>query len=382
MQANNYKILIVDDVPKNIQILANILSKEGYEIAYANQGEQALDILQHQAFDLILLDVMMPGKNGFEVCKILKSQKSTKDIPIIFLTAKAEMENIIQGFKVGGHDYITKPFNQSELLARTKTHIQLNEQKKALHNLNLTLEDKVAERTRELEKAYAQLGALEKTKTEFLSIISHELRTPLNGMNGLTTLLEQTELNKQQKEYLKYLGEVSKRLARFSDIALLITSLKVNKYEPSLISTAVSYLIEMAVESYNENHKNEPAKIKIEAIPKDLMIEADADLIRKSLELLLENAVKYGGYKNEITLQTTINNNQLIISCIDHGPGFNKASLEHTFQLFSTGDLMHEEGAGLSLAAIKLIMDFHHGEITIENQKSGGAMVSLKFPYS
>lgn len=377
---NQYKILIVDDVPKNIQILANILSKEGYEIAYANHGDQALEIIQNQSFDLILLDVMMPGKDGFEVCKILKADQKTKDVPIIFLTAKAEMENIIQGFKAGGQDYITKPFSSSELLARAKTHIQLHEQQKALQELNLTLEEKVAERTLELEKAYEQLGKLEKTKTEFLSIISHELRTPLNGINGLTTLLKQTNLNNQQEEYLKYLGEVSSRLARFSDIALLITSLKVNKYEPSLIPTAVNYLVEMSVESYTGDHKEEATTIKIEPAQKEVIIEADADLIRKSLELLLENAVKYGGAKNEITIKTQIDDHHVTISCIDRGPGFNETSLHQTYELFATGDLMHIEGAGLSLAAIKLIMNFHHGDIFIENLSTGGARVSLKFP--
>ncbi len=377
---NNYKVLIVDDVPKNIQILGNILSKEGYQIAYANNGDQALTILNHQNFDLILLDIMMPGKDGYEVCKILKQQSKTKETPIIFLTAKADMDSIIKGFEVGGQDYITKPFNSLELLARAKTHIQLHHQKKALAEMNQRLEEMVKERTIQLENAYERLGQLEKTKTEFLSIISHELRTPLNGIEGLTTLLNQTKLSPKQQEYLAFLKEVSDRLARFSDIALLITSLKVNKYEPDLIPTAVKYLTEMAVEHFNETHKGLNLSIEIENIDQQLMIEADAELIRKSLEMIIENAVKYGSKEGKITLKTQVTNGKVSISCLDDGPGFNKESLNRDFELFASGDILHQEGTGLSLAAIKLIMDFHGGGITIENRKEGGAMVSLDFP--
>ncbi|MBU2554087.1 MAG: response regulator, partial [Bacteroidetes bacterium] len=123
------KILIVDDISKNIQILGNILSQKAYDVAYAQSGIEALKLCDKQAFDLILLDIMMPGMDGYEVCEKLKKQKHTKDIPVIFLTAKAEMDSIIKGFEVGGQEYITKPFNSSELLARVQTHLLLQRQR-------------------------------------------------------------------------------------------------------------------------------------------------------------------------------------------------------------------------------------------------------------
>jgi len=376
----SHKILVVDDVPRNIQILGNILSKEGYQVAYAHNGEQALSIVSYQSFDLILLDIMMPGKDGYEICEILKGNEGTRETPIIFLTARVDMESIIKGFEVGGQDYITKPFNTSELLARVRTHIQLQEQKKSLFELNQSLEMKVNERTQQLEDAYKRLGILEKTKTDFLAIISHELRTPLNGITGLTTLLNQTELTKEQKEYLTYLEAVSNRLARFSDIALLITSLKVNNYEPDLMPTAVKFLSEMAVEQFTESHKDIKLDVEIQNVKEDILIAADADLIRKSLELLMENVVKYAGEDCQILLRTQSNNHLVSIECIDNGPGFNPQSLKYIFELFSTGDIIHEEGSGLSLAAIKLIMDFHNGKIQVNNSKEGGAIVTLSFP--
>jgi len=186
------KILIVDDVSRNIQILGNILSQEQFQIAYAQSGKQAIDICETQDFDLILLDIMMPEMDGYEVCERLKENPSTSEIPIIFLTAKADMDSIIKGFEIGGQDYITKPFNAAELLARVKSHLLIRRQKKKLKLMNNHLEEIVRERTYELETANHKLNILDKAKSNFLSIISHEIRTPLNGIIGLTELLNQS----------------------------------------------------------------------------------------------------------------------------------------------------------------------------------------------
>ena len=118
-------ILMVDDVPKNLQVLGNILSKEGYKISAALNGEQALKILQKAKPDLILLDIMMPGLSGYDVLEKIRADETVRDIPVIFLTAKTEKEDIIQGIEMGAMDYVTKPFNSTELLARVNNHIEL-----------------------------------------------------------------------------------------------------------------------------------------------------------------------------------------------------------------------------------------------------------------
>jgi len=133
-------VLIVDDVAKNLQLLGNILKKENYRIAAASNGKQAVAIAINTSPDLILLDVMMPEMDGFEACSKLKNIPQTKDIPIIFLTAKVETEDIIKGFKVGAVDYVTKPFNSYELLARVKTHLELKISKDLLEEKNKLLE--------------------------------------------------------------------------------------------------------------------------------------------------------------------------------------------------------------------------------------------------
>jgi phosphoserine phosphatase RsbU/P len=132
-------ILIVDDVSRNIQILGTILRSEGYSLAFATSGQQALEIVASQHFDLILLDVMMPGMNGFEVCQKLQADPSTAQIPVIFLTAKTSSEDIVQGFEAGAVDYVTKPFNAPELLARVRNHLRLQQAEETLRKQNAEL---------------------------------------------------------------------------------------------------------------------------------------------------------------------------------------------------------------------------------------------------
>lgn len=139
----NYQVLIVDDTPTNIQLAGSILQQENYEIAFAQNGKIALELLESHNFDLILLDIMMPEMNGFEVCKRLKASEKTKDIPVIFLSAKKEREDVIEGLKIGAVDYVTKPFNSEELIVRTRTHLELkrarDNQKRLIHKLQKAL---------------------------------------------------------------------------------------------------------------------------------------------------------------------------------------------------------------------------------------------------
>ncbi|RDH81633.1 MAG: two-component system response regulator [endosymbiont of Galathealinum brachiosum] len=120
-----FKILIVDDVPKNIQVIANLLGDEEYDISYATNGQQALGQIDESRFDLVLLDIMMPGMDGYDVCRQIKNRQPENEIPIIFITAKTDEESLIEAFEAGGQDYITKPFNAAELIARVKTHLKL-----------------------------------------------------------------------------------------------------------------------------------------------------------------------------------------------------------------------------------------------------------------
>lgn len=222
------KILIADDQQKNIQVLGSLLRQENYIIGVAMNGRQALEmLLQSNDYDLVLMDINMPIMNGIEACKAIREHENLKEIPIIFLTALVESESIVMGFEAGGQDYVTKPFNSNELLARVNTHLELKQNRDSLRQVNNWLEQKVKERTEELTVANSQLLKLDTAKTEFLNIISHEIRTPLHGIIGALGILNEYHLPEEIKELL-YIMEISaNRLEEFSlkalDISLLNT---------------------------------------------------------------------------------------------------------------------------------------------------------------
>lgn len=374
---NNFKILIVDDVSKNIQILGNILSQEDFQIAWAQSGEEALSLVKVQKFHLILLDIMMPEMDGYEVCVKLKADPVTSDIPVIFLTAKADMDSIVKGFDAGGQDYITKPFFAKELLARVQTHILLRQQQQELIEANNVLEEKVMERTKELQEANKLLNALDATKSEFLSIISHELKTPLSGIIGLTHLLNQTNIGAEQAKYLDYLKKVSQRLVKFSDLALLITNMKVNNYEMDLLPVSVNHIVESSIEEL-EDEGVDTSRIVFEKNNSNPLIMAEAELIRKALVLIIENAFSYSPIELPVFIEINSGDGQVSVVVKDEGGGFSEKAMEKLFQTFCIGDVDRQEGKGLSIAAVKLIMDAHSGKIEVVNGEKG-AEVSLIF---
>ncbi len=378
-----YNILVVDDIAKNIQILGSILSADHYRVAYATNGNDALKLVGLNSFDCILLDVMMPGMDGFEVCSQLKQNPRTAEIPVIFLTAKNDQESVLKGFQLGAQDYVTKPFSSPELIIRVKTHIELMERKKELVDLNLHLEDKVHQRTIELEKANRQLANLENAKGEFLNIISHELRTPLNGITGLTSLLDQTLLDQEQQEYITFLKQASSRLVRFSDIALLITSLQAKNSRFELLPSSIAVLFEMAMDTIEHLLTEKNIQIESHIGNPGLTVLCDADLIRKCIELIVENAISNLGVNGKVWLEAINEGGKTHISVRDNGPGFPDDLLFNVKNDLAAGGLTTYESLGLSLAAVKLIMKIHSGQIVVGNNVPlGGAFVTLSFEQS
>jgi len=164
-------ILIVDDIPENLEILSNVLISEGYNVTFAENGKEALNISDKKDYDLILLDIMMPEMDGFEVCKILKNKSKTKEIPIIFLTARTETEDIVNGFEIGAVDYISKPFSSAELLSRVNTHIDLKKSKDLIKQQNKLLLEEIEERKKAQELIAKQKKELENKNQNITSSI-------------------------------------------------------------------------------------------------------------------------------------------------------------------------------------------------------------------
>ena len=374
----DFRILIVDDVPKNIQVLGNILINEKYQISYTQDGNHALALIKKNKFDLILLDIMMPEMDGYEVCKRIMADPEIAEIPVIFLTAKADKESVIKGFKLGACDYVTKPFNAEELLARVRTHLELKDKNEQLKNINQTLEQKVIERTTELRSANKKLLTLDKAKSDFLNIIGHEIRTPLNGIQGLTSLLTDSTDKDVQLDYIKNLKEASDRLVKFSEIALLITSINTERYVMQTTFVGLKDLLNECIKIKLQNiNKNLNYSINVDT--DDIKIVGDSKLLKDCFESIIDNAIKYSPDKGLIEIKAYRDDDKVIVSFRDNGPGFSDEAKEKLFNYFSSDDIMHSEGLGLGLASVKLITDVHHGKTEIKNMDDGGAVVNLFF---
>ncbi len=184
-------IMVVDDTPANLNLLDDMLQANGYRVQVFPKGSQAFRAIEsaEKRPDLILLDIMMPEMDGFEVCRQLKTDARFKDIPVLFISALNETMDKVNAFSLGGVDYVTKPFQEQEVLARVAAHLKIVALQRKLREHNENLERMVAERTRELAQANARLLEMARLQNDFLGMISHELRTPANGVLGIGELL-------------------------------------------------------------------------------------------------------------------------------------------------------------------------------------------------
>lgn len=373
-------VLVVDDNPQNIQIVGNILLENKLNLAFATDGKKALELAVNNDFDLILLDIMMPGMDGFEVCRSLRRTQKNAETPIIFLTAKTDNESIIKGFEAGANDYVTKPFNSAELTARVKTQLDLNSKRKQLDGWNKLLESKVQLRTQQLEEANKTLVRIEKSKSDFLSIISHELRNPLTELVGLNALMQMTPLNEEQLEYIRSMQHSADRLARFSEMALLITTLQAGNSQPDLFSLVVKILFNMAIHELQYPIKEKEIQITIDCKPDDLLVVGDADLIRKCLVILIANAMNHLPDRGKVTLSAAqLDDHEVRLQVSDNGSGFETSFIDLFNDVKMNDTLPTRYSWGLSLTAVTLMMEAQGGQLNIENNPNGGANVSLVF---
>jgi len=379
-------IIIVDDNPDNLQVLGKTLKDEDCHIEFATNGETALEWIKVQEFDLILLDVMMPGMDGFEVCKRIRSDSNFNDLPIIFLTAQTDKKSILKGFEYGAQDYVTKPFDAPELLARVKTHLELKKSKEQLGLLNQQLEEKVKERTRqlhetnqELKQANTKLSELDHAKTEFLNLISHEIRTPLNGILGPAYLIKDRIGSGELDQLFEILDISVKRLEKFSYTALLITRLNTKKDK---IRGNYHILKNIVLDSINElSEKISQKKIKtdLQENPVDIKITGEYELLKTCLVTILDNAIRFSPEEGKIEINLFRKNKKIICEITDQGKGFTSEMLENPFELFSSSEPNINGKIGLGLYLSKLIMEAHSGSIEAKNSSSVGAMIRLIF---
>ena len=379
-ERKQFNILIVDDNPKNIQVIGNILKDAHYNIGFATDGQQALELLQKtNDYDLVLLDVNMPVMDGYETCIAMRKDEKFKEIPVIFLTAYTDENNIITGFESGAQDYITKPFNSKELLARVETHIQLKYKTDLIKKMNQELESKVKERTKELEKAYNDLNNLDSMKTDFLLFISQEIRVPLNGIEGTINLIKNQEYSSTIKNLVEMLdGSVSK-LEEFTYKALFFNQLIQGKYPIQINQINVKDLIQFSILELADKISEKNIEVVQDNLQPDVLLNADKDLLFKAFLYIIDNAVKFSPNNSKIYLDLITINESAHFTCNDNGTGFPEEVLDKLLLPFRfMNDANHQKSA-LSLYTIKQIMNLHAGELKVSNKENGGACVQLIF---
>lgn len=368
-------ILIVDDIPKNLQVLSSILNTEGYQIAFASGGNQALSVVENTLPDLILLDIMMPDMDGFEVCERLKSNPTTASIPVIFLSGKVETEDIVKGFRLGAVDYVTKPFNAIELLSRVKNHLDLKFSKDAIINYNKQL----TEYQQELEQVIA-------SKDKFFSIIAHDLRGPFSGFIGLSELLVDEYKNLAPEDIssiAESMHKAAKKLFEFLENLLEWSRSQMGKieYRPSKLDLFDAIDRAFAVLSFTADNKQISL---INNIEKNVFVDADNNMLNTILRNLISNGIKFTKPGGFVKIYTEINTNDFItIKVEDNGIGMTEEAKEKVFRIdskYSTPGTNSESGTGLGLVLCRELVEKHNGTISVVSEKSVGTIFSFTLP--
>ena len=357
------KVLIVDDVQLNLDLMKDILSEQGYMIATAKNGKSAIAKAKAHKFDLILLDIVLPDIDGFEVCQHLKSNPQTQDIPIIFLTAKKEKDSIIKGFQLGAVDYIPKPFSKEELLARVNLHLTLRKtQDELIHS-------------KELAEAHAN------AKANFLANMSHEIRTPMNGIVGMVDILKRTQLTSEQSEYLDIIEISGANLLSIINDVLDFSKIEAGQITFENIRFNLSDEVNEVIKllKYKANQKELEFSCTLSPdIPQ--MLVGDPLRLKQVLINLCNNSIKFtstGFVKIKVeTISCNENKINLRFEVQDTGIGISPENQLKLFKSFSQADASTTRkfgGTGLGLAISKNLVQLMNGNVGIVSEEGNGA---------
>jgi len=355
MNQSTARILCVDDEPVNLSLLEAMLSPRGYDVVSAVNGPQALEKIATERIDICLLDVRMPGMDGFEVCRRIKSDDLHRNIPVVMITAHADKEDRIRGIEAGSEDYITKPFDSSEVLARIKMLLRVNSLNEELQNAH----DK-------LEAANIELEA-------FNYSVSHDLRRPLTAINCTCQVVKQLcgeKLDEQCKGYIQEIYEGTLRMSRLID-----TLLDFSRVSRGAIRRETIDLSAMAQAVTEELEQSEPERRVIFRIAQGITNDGDAGLWRIVLDNLIGNAWKYTGKQEEAVIEFGVTEVDGKPACFvrDNGPGFDMAFADKLFLPFQQLPGTNVEGQGIGLATVDRIVRRHGGRVWAESEPGKGA---------
>ncbi len=357
------KVLVVDDVPANIDVLRDALEECGANVFAATSGEVALKVVERSLPDLILLDVMMPGLDGFETCDRLKARAGTQDIPVIFLTARGEMEDIVEGFERGAVDYVTKPFNTTELLARVNTHL-------TIYRLQMALEehaDNIARMYREQE-----------------SFLRHELRNRLGCVMGYTDMvLMEESLNERLRGWMTSVQEATVNTSELIDSMQSLQEFETGEFELRTNPLELDPLVKQVVLDL-ETMLGDRVKIEYENGVADSAIQGNANLLKGVFQNLIKNAVEHvaelgDAQQRIVRVNLATENRKAVIKVNNQGEPVPPEKLALFFEKFNS-TRRRKGGTGLGTTYAYLVTKAHGGQISVASDRSQGTTVTVELP--
>ncbi len=360
-------ILVVDDNPKNLQIIALTLRELNYKLIIADGGQKAIELSDRYQVDLILLDVMMPGIDGFEVCRIIKSNSKYAGVPIIFLTALSEKANLVKGFELGAVDYITKPFNKEELISRIKTHLDLKFARDELQCVTNNL---------------AESNAI---KDKMFSVIGHDLRSPVGSIKMMLELILGDFDNYEPKKIKETLNSLSKTTEEVFNLLenLLWWARSQNgtlaifpeNIELTSLVSGLYYLNKGSFSLKNIQFSN--------SVEKECLVHADMNMLKTVLRNLISNAIKFTPEGGTVSVSATEEGEFVEIRVSDTGVGISDDNLSKLFdekQQMSSLGTNNEAGSGLGLILCKNFVQSNNGKIRVESTLGKGSTFTVEIP--
>ena len=354
------RILVVDDISKNLQVVGTMLRNEGYHVMPATSGAQALERVKAQPPDLILLDLMMPDMDGLEVCRRLKADPLTRQIPVMFLTASNEMEHLVKGFVQGAVDYVTKPFNAPELLARVRTHLELQHARRRLREMN-------------------------DEKNEFMGIVAHDLRSPLGTIKGFAeVLLEDSQMARVELEdFTRRILDTAQRMAEMVQNLLDANRIERGELNLNLAPTDLCSMLSLLTETHRARATAKRQTILFDTEPTPVAALVDPNVMVQVMENLLSNAVKYSPPGKPIHVRLRKLPDTVRFEVQDEGPGLSAEDQKQLFGKFarlSAKPTGGENATGLGLSIVKRMVEAMSGKVWCESEPGKGAMFVVEFP--
>lgn len=363
------EILVVDDIPANIRILGQLL-RERYHIRIATSGEKALAIAASKnPPDLVLLDIMMPGMDGYEVCRRLKKDVRLSNIPVIFITAKGEVEDETKGLEIGAVDYIVKPFSPSIIMERVKTHLELKRQRDELSQMTLDLTE------------------LNHMKDNLLAVCSHDLRSPLNGILGFADLLLEKEyLDPEVGEGLAHIKTSGNVLLGLINDILDLSKVRAEQVELKMEPISLVDVIKTSISALKHLAMGKGQSLHFEDQAGEAAILGNASALGRVFNNLLSNAIKFTPAEGSIGITIELGlDGQVWAKVIDTGIGIPQNKIPYLFDQFtqtSQSGTSGEQGTGLGMSIVKEILHKHGVPVEVESEEGKGTCFTLTFSLS